>query len=229
MWDKLNERYLTLNPRERGLIGATTFVFVAALLLMLVIEPAEKQQSRAAQQLTATQTNLDSQRAAMNLLDAARQKDPSAPAREAVEALIREDQQITQQLAALSEVLMDPAQMTDTLRRLLNQHPGIEVVSIENLPVQNLQASDRVAPKDTEAKADDAGDQADQNAPIYRHGVELVLVGDFDALYRYLFAAEQNAKAFFWDSVEIEQEEYPRNRMTLRVHTLSGEEGWLGG
>ena len=227
MFEKLNERYITLNPRERVLISATIFVLIAALLFLLVIEPANKRQARAAQQLQSTKTNLNAQRAALNLLDAARKKDPSAPARQAVEALMREDQLITEQLTALSEVLMDPSQMTFTLRRLLEQHPGVGVVSIENLPVENLNLPEVNGLVD--ANNPSGSSKPNTTVPIYRHGVEFVLEGDFEALYRYLFSAEQHAKAFFWDSVEIEQQEYPMNRMTLRVHTLSGEEGWLGG
>jgi MSHA biogenesis protein MshJ len=221
-----NERFNALNTRERVLVTVTLFALLAAVLVVGVIEPEMKQQSSSRQQLSLLKTSVEAQRSAAKLLENALQKDPSAEVREIVERLTAQDQAVAHQLSTLSEVLMDPSQMTYTLRRLLEQHPGVGIVSIENLPVQNLRAK----PSGDVPSAAQEGDQPTEGAvPLYQHQVELVLVGSFDALYRYLFAAEQNAKAFFWDSVEIQVEEYPLNRMTLRVHTLSGEEGWLGG
>ncbi len=44
----------------------------------------------------------------------------------------------------------------------------------------------------------------------------------------YVRALESLESDFFWEALEIETITYPRNRIRLRVYTLSLSEDWIG-
>ncbi len=62
---------------------------------------------------------------------------------------------------------------------------------------------------------------------LYRHGVELVLVGSYPDLLAYLRAVESQPKRVLWGGMALKVEQYPYSAMTLRLYTVSRDRHWL--
>ena len=101
--------------------------------------------------------------------------------------------------------------MTRALEQLLAEQKNLHFVHIENS-----------APQALVEQVDGSSDN------IYRHALLLEVEGDFNSALAYLQAMEQLEWQFRWDEVKLTMLEYPRARVTFRVHTLNMERGWLG-
>lgn len=79
------------------------------------------------------------------------------------------------------------------------------------------------------AQAPTAAAQAPQvPVPIlYRHGVRLVLRGDYRSLVRYLARVEQLPWTIYWDEVSLTVDKHPVVEVGIEFHTLSEQEEWL--
>ncbi|OYW87723.1 MAG: MSHA biogenesis protein MshJ, partial [Pseudomonadales bacterium 32-61-5] len=74
--------------------------------------------------------------------------------------------------------------------------------------------------------------QEQQASPVvfYRHGVQLTLEGGYFDLLTYLKAIEASGWRLHWDRLDYEVGEngHDRARVTLDLHTLSRDAGWVG-
>jgi MSHA biogenesis protein MshJ len=111
--------------------------------------------------------------------------------------------------------LVDPAQMRYVLEDLLRGRARLELVSISNLPVEPIVA--------TEADAPAGGGSA-----LFRHGMVVVLEGSYLDCLAYLQSVERLPWQLYWSSLELDASTYPRSRITIELHTLSLAEEWIG-
>ena len=79
----------------------------------------------------------------------------------------------------------------------------------------------------TTPKALSTGDTEDA-ATFYRHGLEIEVEGSFAACLEYLDAIEALPWRLYWQLLDLEVIEYPRNRIRIEVSTLSLDEEWIG-
>ena len=69
--------------------------------------------------------------------------------------------------------------------------------------------------------------QADHQQ-VYKHTLRVELEGDYLSLITYLRRVESFSESFFWDEIHFQQTEWPNAKITLQLHTLSAEEGFVG-
>jgi len=62
---------------------------------------------------------------------------------------------------------------------------------------------------------------------VYKHGVELVVKGNYTDLTQYLTRLEGLPWQMFWGKAELKVEEYPKAALTLTLFTLSLDKTWL--
>ena len=62
----------------------------------------------------------------------------------------------------------------------------------------------------------------------YRHGLRIELEGSFADTLAYLQQLEALPWDFYWDRLEIIAGEYPKNRISIEVYTISIGRLWLG-
>jgi MSHA biogenesis protein MshJ len=60
-----------------------------------------------------------------------------------------------------------------------------------------------------------------EGSQLYRHGVQLTLVGGYFDLVQYLSELERVPARLLWGSGELRVEQYPEVRLTLEVFTLN--------
>lgn len=132
------------------------------------------------------------------------------------EALGEQNARLEEQLSELdsrieriTEVLIPPETMVTLLRELLAGN-DLTLVSLNVVPAAPIRNG-----------------TGDAGVMLYRHGLELELSGDYDALIGYLDSIESLPWQLFWDELGVETRDYPTLRIRLRVHTLSDQEVWL--
>jgi MSHA biogenesis protein MshJ len=65
-------------------------------------------------------------------------------------------------------------------------------------------------------------------APLYRHGVEITVEGQYADLMGYLFALENlPGPRLLWGGIKLKVEKHPTVQLSLTVYTLSLDRAWL--
>ena len=107
--------------------------------------------------------------------------------------------------------LIDPSEMAQVLEGVLKEQSRLSLVQISNTSPESLSASD------------------DENAvTFYRHGLEIEVEGSYLACLEYLNAIEALPWRLYWQVLELDVLEYPRNRIRIEVSTLSLDKEWIG-
>ncbi len=223
-------RFNALNKRERLLLTVTGAVLILVLFFVMAIEPLMKQGAATTQKIQTQRQQLQTREAEVVVFTKALASDPSQPLRAEIETLRRLDLALTEQLKQKSVALMSPQKMSTVLESLLQATQTVQLVSLRSLPIEPLDL-DSLAQKGSAGSAVAPVTEKTETtqAKVYRHPFELHIQGGYQAVYDYLVALEALSSAFFWDSLEYKVTEYPQADVILRVHTLSAEEGWLGG
>jgi len=208
-------RFDTLSLRERLLILVTVVVAVALPTLLYLIEPA--QQARA--KLTTASAKMEAENAQLVLelatLTAQSKTDPNRVLQDQVDKLQQTIDQLNATLQVRAAQLIAPQEMLTLLEQVLTQQGRLQLVSLEKGAPTRFQLAEAPA-------------ASDNDVGIFRHDLTLVVEGGFFEVLSYLQALEQLPKSFFWDGLDYQVVTYPRARVSLRVHTLSSAEGWLG-
>lgn len=225
-WKSAAAWYAARPKREKIIIPFAALAVVWALSDALWLTPALralKTQQAAVLQKAAEIAQLESQRAAIQ--EARRVKEAEQTREEA--AARSQLASIGGQLAAFEQALVPAQRMTDFLRSLLPA-AGVEIVALRTLPPTPLIVRPAAKEaKEGEAKAPSPAPVGKPAANIYRHGVEITLSGNYDALLAYLSRLEQSPQKVLWGQMALKVEKHPLNELTLVLYTLSLDPSWL--
>ncbi|KPJ68031.1 MAG: hypothetical protein AMJ43_01040 [Coxiella sp. DG_40] len=104
--------------------------------------------------------------------------------------------------------LVSPEEITQVLQDILFARHDLELLQIENLPVK------KVAPPNTELV-------------FFEYGIVIKFRGSYFAALRYLHDLENLHWPLFWDKLDYRVVKYPQAEVTLFLHTVSTQEGWI--
>ncbi len=220
LWQRYVAWFYARQPRER-LIIAVVLVFVPLVLgNNLVIEPAMMRAQKARQQVmqlpAATETLRQQTQAFIKQAN-----DPDQAMRSELERLTALQAEQQQRFREVERNLIPPAQMIGLLESLLKRSHGLELISLNSLPPEPVgKSAEKVADKAVSAATDNT-------AQLYKHGVEIALLGSYLDLLAYLEALEADAPNLIWGNLAIEAKTYPRTVMRVRVYSLSIDRSWL--
>lgn len=203
---RLSDRIDALSLRERGLVMLAIIAVVTVLWYELFMAPLETRREVLATSVAETQQRIQS------LNDAITRMANDGGNQELVarrERLQSEIERLEAELRERTGNLVAPEEMAQVLEKMLQRTPGLELVEIRNLPAEP------VLPGQT-------------GASVYRHGIAITVEGRYATILDYVTALENLSWRFYWDSLRLETEDYPVNRVTIVVYTLSLEEGLLG-
>lgn len=176
------------------------------------IASAESQINRINRQIQAQQTSYAS-------MVAASQEDPNKFANDRLAVIAREQGLLDGEISNLAGDLISPADMTRILTTLLERQTGLELISFQNKSAVPLRA-----------EVEGAGVESidDVTGRVFEHGLVLEFQGDFFNTLKYLRFLEEISGSFFWDSVNFKQANWPQAVVTLEIHTLSANSGFIG-
>ncbi|MGI9202943.1 MAG: hypothetical protein ACR2Q3_02965 [Woeseiaceae bacterium] len=199
-----------LSIRERGLILLTVLVVMGTLWQTLLMEPLTKQASERRTELAALEERIDVANRGLEeqILQIAGGSDVQRTRIASLQDRIAEINAILGDHAA---ELIDPSEMAQVLEGVLKEQSRLDLVQISNTTPEFLSASD------------------DENAvTFYRHGLEIEVEGSYLACLEYLNAIEALPWRLYWQVLELDVIDYPRNRIRIEVSTLSLDEEWIG-
>jgi len=216
----LREKLDAFTVRERLLVLLTALVLMAALWHTLLMQPLQLRavQTRAElneleNRIAAANQNLEEQ-----ILQLAGGGDEQ---RTRIASLRRRIDEINATLGNHAAELIDPAEMAQVLEGVLREQSRLTLVRIRNMTPDSLSADQK--PVD-ETPADEALDAV----TFYRHGLEIEVEGSYAACIEYLNAIEALPWRLYWQVLELDVIDYPRNRIRIEVSTLSLDKEWIG-
>lgn len=202
---------------EKVLAAAVLLIVCVWVFTSFIAGPVTSDIDSLRRQLAQSETQLQLMQQREQLAISASETDPNEPVRVRIARAIEEQNNLDGELQELAGNLVTPQSMTRLLTSILERQSGLTLISIDNsepVLVQNA------------AVGADANTGRSQN--IFRHSINLELEGDYLSLIGYLRRIEGFPERFFWDRLSFSQLEWPRARISLQLHTLSTEEGFVG-
>jgi hypothetical protein len=199
-------------------------VLLAALVLVysafatVLLEPLRGRQEALRTQVEATAGQIEALADEAGALARRLAEAPDAELRRESARLARDIADFDARLAEQRLGLVEPSQMVQLLEELLERQHDLRLVRLEALPAA------AVLP-DAPPGADAAGSTP---ARLFRHEVVLEFEGGYLAALGYLDALRELPWRIYWDALHYEVGEHPTAHVTLRVHTLSFDEAWIG-
>ena len=215
---KIQERIDSRIIRERALI----FLTIMAVIFMLwnfvqatidtKMEATRAQLDTLATQRITMQTQIAA--ATQSLLN-----DPNKIKNEQIKQLEEDIRKLETELQSVSQNLIKAEQLPLALQEVLQKVDQLTLLEVNTLPAQELQ----FVAADGSSKGD-----AENNAGVFQHVVELRVKGSFNQVVQLLISLERLPWRFYWQSLDYKVEQYPHAEIKLRVYTLSSDEGLFG-
>jgi MSHA biogenesis protein MshJ len=206
MWVKYSARIDALGLRERVMIFLMLVVVLIALFDTTILGGEFAEETSLSQQITLDQSQIAGIQAEIRAKIANYDSNPDAPKLAQLKQLTQKSDQLRGQLQDMQKGLVSPDRMSTLLADLLKQNGKLRLVSLRTLPVSGLTDPDPAAKTDAGKSADEKAGQklADDAAKtgqklpdvkdastspgtlVYKHGVELVIEGDYVDIVNYM-------------------------------------------
>ncbi len=217
----LAARVDALALRERALLLAALLVVFYVLWANLLMAPLEIRQKAQQDQVAQLHTHIALLDRQAQAVIAHSREDPDRANRERRLALRGRIGDLNHQLRRYTSNLISPTVMVQVLERMLRREPGLRLIAVHSLPATPLL-------EQPSGKGEKTKKVPTTQAGIYKHGLTLEFDGTFPATLRYLKALEALPWQLFWDRMDYREQHYPHARVTITVHTLSLDPGWIG-
>lgn len=216
---------------EKLVVLVILIAAISLIYLSFAYDPMRGEISSLRNQLNSVNAQIASQQASYAAMLAESQQDPNKFANDRLAVVNRQQQVLLDEIASLAGDLVTPRQMTTILTSVLERQSGLELISFRNESAKPLRAglsnADSVL-AETGAPDLTGVEREEVTGQVYEHGLTIEFEGDFFNTLRYLRFLEGITGSFFWDSVRFSQTEWPGALVTLKIHTLSTEEGFIG-
>lgn len=225
LWSRFLKNLSARNQAEKAALLVISILVIGMAYLSYVYDPLRSDITRYRSQIASSTAQISSQQASFAAKLVESQQDPDKFASDRLAAITLQQQALFDEIASLAGNLITPNQMTAILSSVLGRQSGLELLSFRNEEARplrtNLAGVVNAATGATPLTESDAGQ-------VYEHGLTIEFEGDFFNTLRYLRFLEEISGSFFWDSVSFQQTEWPNAIVTLKIHTLSTEEGFIG-
>lgn len=218
---KLAAATKSFESRQQSEKVAIIVVLIAALVLgylSLVLDPLRASISTLGSQVSGLERQIQTQQSSYASMVAASQEDPNKFANDRLAVIAREQSRLDSEISNLAGDLISPADMTIILTSVLQRQSGLELISFQNRAAVPLRAG----------VAATGAAEIESKGQVFEHGLVIEFQGDFFSTLKYLRFLEEISGSFFWDSVRFKQGVWPNALVTLEIHTLSANAGFIG-
>jgi len=216
----LFEKIDALTLRERVILFVLMLAGIWALIDTLLLAPQESARVQEQNKITQARSQLDEAEQTLQLR--ATTPDPDLVARQRLESARRNLDARMQTALDLQARMVAPKDMPRMLQQMLETHPGLRLAALETLPPTAVGLETA-----TKTVATTPAKSSGEEAPVFKHGITLTLVGNYAALTRYMEKLERLPVGFYWSRAELDAGAHPEIRLTLTLYTLSLERTWL--
>ena len=230
---ELDEKFRARSLRERLIltVGAAACVFM--LIDHLALQPISDQR----RQIESSRLQVDAQIESLQTeLASMVGAQPTEQERQRADEILQLEAQLLQiesRLAREVSALVPPEEIVAMLEEILLQVPGLEMIRVESRPPRRLgqpisEDAGTIAIGATATTVADAAATTPAGPRLFRHGLEIEVAGSYPAMLEYVERLEASRWNLLWDRLELEVEQFPRARIRIDLHTISGEEEWIG-
>lgn len=136
-----------------------------------------------------------------------------------LESLDKSLAKIESELKLKATDLIDPDEMFAVLSKIVSKHNDLSLLSLKRVSVKS--AVD-------EGPSTNSATDEDKEVKIYRHSLQVSLLGGYSQIAHYLHALELLDWQLIWDSVVVETNADGKLVVTLQLSTLSTQKKWVG-
>ena len=199
-----------MSLRERLLVFVTGLMLVGSAWYLVLMQPLDQQATKNRSEIATLRERIGmyNQNLEVEVLQIS---GADTGEREKLARIQGRLDEINERMGGYVAELIDPAQMSLVLQGLLKKQSKLRLIRVRN-----------VSPEALSASADAL------TTTFYRHGLEIEFEGSYLACLEYLEEIEDLPWRFYWQLLDIEVLEYPRNRIRLEVSTLSPVVEWIG-
>ncbi|MBU1236893.1 MAG: type II secretion system protein M [Gammaproteobacteria bacterium] len=220
LWHKWAGRYAALSAREQMLIAVAALAIVYFLMQAVWVDPAAKRVAAMRAQMVGQETELTALEAQIANIKA-QLHDPDEANRKLLAELQAQLSGVEGEIGNLDDKLVPPQRMGKVLQTVLSRHRSLALVSLRSLAPEPL----LVVPEEKAVPEKSA--VATRRENIYRHGIEIRVLGTYADLLAYVAELERSPQRLLWGGMSLKVTAYPRSELTLTVYTLSRELDWL--
>jgi MSHA biogenesis protein MshJ len=218
-WQRFELKIDALSLRERAMAFAIAALILIALINSLVLDPLLAKQEKLSQQVTQNQQQIAALQAEIQARVKSHDIDPDAPNRQRLAHLKAQMTRLSSDMEGLQKGLVPPDKMPALLQDLLKKNEGLKLLSLKTLPVASLQ--------DVAQAESSSGSKTTDTGVLYKHGVEVVVRGNYADLTRYLAQLESMPWQLFWAGASLNVDAHPDMTLKLTLFTLSLDRKWL--
>jgi MSHA biogenesis protein MshJ len=222
-YETLFEQFLKISQREKLLILLSGVVVIGMLGYLFFIEPNVQQATRDAQNISASQNQVQSLEAQIQVIELALDDDPDKALSEMLSSITHQADEIDLFLQQQTVNLVTPKHMPMVLEEVLAKSQGVTLVSMQSILPTPVLKDDSV---DIESESEEVSEKSDIN--LYRHGVKLVIRGSYFDIQGYLSKIEQLKWKFYWKRFNYVVNEYPNAVVEVELYTLSTSQAFIG-
>lgn len=217
-----------LTLRERVLVFAAAAAVIVSAAWFGVLGPLAARHAALRAQIGQLNDNLAGVDDEIRHKLEAWQADPDADTRAKLAAVRDDTARLTESLRAMQKGLVPPERMAAVLGTILRANGRLELASMKTLPVAPLaELAGAGAGADGKGKDGKAPPAAGPAGPLFRHGVQVAVRGNYLDLVNYMTALESMPTQLFWGRAQLDVEQYPTSRLTLTLYTLSLDPKWM--
>lgn len=234
-WQQFALKFDALSVRERIMVFGASAALLIFMVVYLFVNPQLDKRKALADTIAQRQQAVAAIDAEMAQRMAAHAGDPNLQDRIRLERIRQQVQQMRHALQSTQNGLVAPERIVPMLQQLLKQQASLRLVSLATLPSGAMGQGGHVASKAAASASAaapagqspaDAG-SAQAPAVLYRHGVEIVLRGNYLDMVNYMDAVEAMPSHVFWGKLNMQVEQYPNATLSLTLYTLSLDEKWI--
>jgi MSHA biogenesis protein MshJ len=220
----LAARFAALSGREKLGVFAALLALSVYIVFALAVDPAQRRARVLQKQIVDQKTELENLRTAGRPVPKA--PDLSLPQSGKNEELQRSIDEMNAKLKDMERDLVSADRMKAVLQEMLTRDPGLQLVTLRTLPVVAL--SGKVEQPARQSGASEGAPQAGTRAEnVYKHGVEITVRGKYSNLHEYLARLERAPWRMIWSRAQLTAGEDAELTLTITIHTLSLDRGWL--
>lgn len=216
MQQRLNRqlaRIDALSLRERGMLLVGAFMVLFLLWDSFLMSDTSRNSKLATQKIAEVQDRIAQLNGSLTKIAQLRGIDPNAQLQQELASSKAQLARLDHELAQRSGTVIPPQEMARVVEQIMKRQGKLKLISAQSLPARPL--------FDTTEEEDDLG-------TVYQHGLELEVEGRYLDVLEYLRELETLDWRFFWEAIELDSDDYPKNRVRIRIFSVNLEEGWLG-
>ncbi len=230
--DLLRKNIESRKQSEKILILGMLLAGLVLIYLSVAFDPVRADLQILRGQIASTERQIASQQTAYQNMLAQSQEDPNRFANERLAVIQREQSSLTGEIQSLAGDLVTPNQMTEILTTVLERQAGLELISFRNIAAAPLREgavnTQQLLADSATVNLDAVAQRSDVVGQVYAHGLIIEFQGDYFSTLKYLRFLEEITGSFFWDEIAFRQLTWPDAEVTLEIHTLSTDQGFIG-